>query len=101
MNTIELVQEFVKGDELAGERGNKVPEGPYVVRVTAELVRCWAPVGLVCFMFLLVDLSTFSTAFFTHSACGSAQTLRPRLVMNLQSKAKIESVTSVLFWGQR
>lgn len=68
----------------------------YVVRVVAVLVVCWGPVGWVWITLLLVVLSTLSTAFFTHSTCGSAQTLRPRLVINLQSKEKIGKVSHIL-----
>lgn len=70
-------------------------EGYYPVRVTAVLGDCWASVGLLWLTFLLVDLSIVWTAFFTHSTWGSAQTLRPRLVMNLQCKEKIGKISHI------
>ena len=73
-----------------------MPEGHYAVSVTAVLLDCWAPVGLVWLTFLLLNLSIVRTAFFTHSTCGSAQTLRPRLVINLQCKEKIDKVSHIL-----
>lgn len=72
-----------------------MPERHYPLRVTAVLLDCWAPVGLVWLTFLLVDFIV-RTAFFTHSTCGSAQTLRPRLVINLQCKEKIDKVSHIL-----
>lgn len=72
-----------------------MPEGHYPLRVTAVLLDCWAPVGLVWLTFLLVDFIV-RTALFTHSTCGSAQTLRPRLVINLQCKEKIDKVSHIL-----
>lgn len=83
-----------KGKWAGWQWGDKVPESHYPVRVTAVLVVCWAPVGLAWFP--LLDLSIVCTAFFTHSTCGSAQTLRPRLVINLQCKEKIDKLSHIL-----
>ena len=76
----------------AGWRGRG--QTHYRAWVAAELVGCWAPVGLLWLVFFL--LATVSTAFFTHSTWGSAHTLRPRLVINLQCKEKTDHVSPVL-----
>lgn len=68
--------------------------GHYLAWLTAVPVGCWAPVGLVGLVFILLDLSTVSTTFFTQSAFGSAQTLRPRLVMNLRCEEKADDEVS-------
>lgn len=99
MNGVESVHEFVEGRSgLPGwVRGL---DGLYPVRVTAVWVGWEAPTGSVCFTFLLAELFTVLIAFFTHSTCGSAQTLRPRLVINLQRKEKTTSVTSSQPWDR-
>lgn len=85
----------MKEDQRAGLRGDPGSDGHYLARVTAALVDCRAPVGLVWVLFFPLDF-TCSTAFFTQSSCGLAQIFKPRLVINLQGQEQMGRVSHIL-----